>query len=55
MLMILALVLTIALLNVAIGFALAVCLGHGPALPANPALQLRRRLRQLLRLERPAH
>lgn len=53
--MLVVLTLSIAVINVTLGFVLAVACGHGPAVAMGEVQELRRALRRLLRLERPPH
>lgn len=53
--MLVALVLVITFVNCALGFTLAVYFGHGPRVPVHNMQDVRRLLRRLLRLDRPAH
>lgn len=53
--MLVVLVLVITIVNGAVGFALAVSMGHGPPLPVRGVQDVRRLLRRLLRLDRPTH
>jgi len=55
MLIAMLLVLVVAVVNGALGFALAIYFGHGPSLPVRSLPEVRQRLRRLLRLDRPAH
>lgn len=53
--MFVAIVLLTAVVNCALGFALAAYLGHGPQLSIHNMHDVRRLLRRALRLDRPAH
>jgi hypothetical protein len=55
MLIAMLLILVVAVFNCALGFALAVYFGHGPSWPVRRLPEVRRLLRRLLRLDRPAH